>query len=130
MNNEEVNFTSLDDSKKKPYEMVNHPTHYNKYDVETVEMINKIWGPFLASKWCEMTAFKYRMRLGEKPDNPIEQDIKKENVYLEMYDKYKEKWKNERVSNLITEEEKEYIRKILRETDIENHSDTRELLKD
>lgn len=29
-----------------------------------------------------MTAFKYRMRLGTKPDNPMDQDLAKERWYL------------------------------------------------
>ena len=45
-------------------------------------MIIRIWGPEIAALWCDITAFKYRMRMGTKPDNSIEQDIKKEQWYL------------------------------------------------
>lgn len=68
--------------KDSNYEMVNHPTHYNQYDVEVIDMIIRIWGPEAAALWCDITAFKYRMRMGTKPDNSIEQDIKKEQWYL------------------------------------------------
>ena len=68
--------------KETEYEMVNHPSHYNQYDIEVIDMIIKIWGPEAAALWCEITAFKYRMRMGTKPDNSIEQDIKKEQWYL------------------------------------------------
>ena len=68
--------------KDTEYEMVNHPTHYNLYDIEVIDMIIKIWGPEAAALWCDITAFKYRMRMGAKPDNSIEQDIKKEQWYL------------------------------------------------
>lgn len=68
--------------KDAEYEMVNHPTHYNQYDIEVIDMIIKIWGPEAAALWCDITAFKYRMRMGTKPDNSIEQDIKKEQWYL------------------------------------------------
>ena len=68
--------------KDTTYEMVNHPTHYNQYDIEVIDMIIKIWGPEAAALWCDITAFKYRMRMGTKPDNSIEQDIKKEQWYL------------------------------------------------
>ena len=68
--------------KDAEYEMVNHPTHYNQYDIEVMDMIIKIWGPEAAALWCDITAFKYRMRMGTKPDNSIEQDIKKEQWYL------------------------------------------------
>ena len=68
--------------KEAEYEMVNHPSHYNQYDIEVIDMIIKIWGPEAAALWCDITAFKYRMRMGTKPDNSIEQDIKKEQWYL------------------------------------------------
>lgn len=68
--------------KDTTYEMVNHPTHYNQYDIEVIDMIIRIWGPEAAALWCDITAFKYRMRMGTKPDNSIEQDIKKEQWYL------------------------------------------------
>jgi hypothetical protein len=68
--------------KDNEYEMVDHPTHYNQYDIEVIDMIIRIWGPEAAALWCDITAFKYRMRMGTKPDNSIEQDIKKEQWYL------------------------------------------------
>lgn len=68
--------------KETEYEMVDHPTHYNQYDIEVIDMIIRIWGPEAAALWCDITAFKYRMRMGTKPDNSIEQDIKKEQWYL------------------------------------------------
>ena len=95
INSEISNSASLTDYDKKifeagkistgkdaEYEMVNHPTHYNQYDIEVIDMIIKIWGPEAAALWCDITAFKYRMRMGTKPDNSIEQDIKKEQWYL------------------------------------------------
>ena len=95
INSEISNSASLTDYSKKnieagkiatgkdaEYEMVNHPTHYNQYDIEVIDMIIKIWGPEAAALWCDITAFKYRMRMGTKPDNSTEQDIKKEQWYL------------------------------------------------
>ena len=68
--------------KETEYEMVDHPSHYNQYDIEVIDMIIRIWGPEAAALWCDITAFKYRMRMGTTPDNSIEQDIKKEQWYL------------------------------------------------
>ena len=67
----------------KKYEMVDHPKHYNHYSMEVIDMMEKIWGAENTALWCEMTAFKYRMRMGTKPENPVDQDIKKENWYLD-----------------------------------------------
>lgn len=65
------------------YEYVNHPSHYNNYSMEVIDMMLKIWGPENAATFCEMNAYKYRMRLGLKPENPIDQDLKKEKWYLD-----------------------------------------------
>lgn len=65
------------------YENVDHPPHYNTYGVECIEMMRRIWGDEATAQWCEITAFKYRMRVGTKPDNPIEQDLAKERWYLD-----------------------------------------------
>ena len=74
-------------SEENNYEMVSHPSHYNNYDVEVLDMIERIWGKKACADWCKITAFKYRMRLGLKPDNPIEQDLEKEDFYLKEYQK-------------------------------------------
>lgn len=62
-------------------EKVNHPSHYNLYPIETIKMMEAIWGREKTRDWCIMTAFKYRMRLGMK-DN-IDQDLAKERFYLD-----------------------------------------------
>ena len=67
---------------QESYEMVNHPTHYNKYDIEVIEMMRRMWGDEAVILWCRMTAYKYRMRMGLKPDNSFEQDLEKEEWYL------------------------------------------------
>ena len=46
------------------YEMVNHPSHYNRYTIEAVEMARRIWGDEAMKTAAEITAFFYRMRLG------------------------------------------------------------------
>ena len=56
-------------------EQVNHPQHYKTYDVETIDMMIRIWGIQETISFCKLNAFKYRMRAGHK-DN-AEQDIKK-----------------------------------------------------
>lgn len=60
------------------YEHVNHPAHYNRYSVEVIEMLRRIYGTEETALFCEMTAFVYRMRMGTKPDNPFEQELAKE----------------------------------------------------
>lgn len=82
-----------------PYEMVNHPTHYNNYDVEVIEMMKKIWGITATYNFCQMNAFKYRMRMGTKPGNDIIQDLDKEKWYLEQAHILKEQIDSKGVNN-------------------------------
>lgn len=77
---------------EEKYEMVNHPTHYNNYDKEVIDIIERVWGTYLAAMWCEITAFKYRMRMGTKPTSSISEDLKKETWYLKKTKELKEKY--------------------------------------
>ena len=79
------------DVKINDYDYVN-PSHYQQFEMETIEMMRYIWGDEALAKHCEMCAFKYKMRLGLKPDQPIERDMEKINWYLnkakELKDEY------------------------------------------
>lgn len=77
---------------EEKYEMVDHPAHYNNYDKEVIDIIERVWGTYLAAMWCEITAFKYRMRMGTKPTSSIKEDLKKETWYLKKTKELKEKY--------------------------------------
>lgn len=64
------------------YEYVNHPQHYNNYNVEVIDMMRKIFGSEATYQFCLLNAFKYRMRAGTKPNISAEQDLAKEQWYL------------------------------------------------
>lgn len=64
-------------------DVVNHPKHYKKYPVETIDMMEAIWGKEKVAIYCLLNAFKYRMRMGMKDD--IKQDMAKEEWYLNKY---------------------------------------------
>ena len=64
------------------YDYIN-PNHYKKGSKEVIDMMVAIWGKEYVSVHCEITAFKYRMRLGSKPDQPIERDLEKAKWYEE-----------------------------------------------
>lgn len=67
----------------KTYEMVDHPKHYNNYSFEVIDMMVRIYGKEKMADFCEINALKYRLRMGTKPGNSIEQDLKKEQWYLD-----------------------------------------------
>ena len=58
-----------------------NPDHYKSYSVETIDMMVAIYGKEKVAIHCELTAFKYRQRLGKK--DSLEQDLAKEKWYLE-----------------------------------------------
>ena len=59
------------------YEEVENPEHYNQTSIEVWEMMLRIWGKEKFIAFCEMNAFKYRMRLGDKPNANIHVDLGK-----------------------------------------------------
>jgi len=63
-------------------EQVNHPTHYNQYPIEVIDMMIKIWGKEKTIDFCIMNAFKYRMRFFLKGDDTAKEDYNKEQWYL------------------------------------------------
>lgn len=75
-------YGSNDKSPLSSYENVNHPQHYNNYSKEVIDMMVDIFGRKNTALFCEMNAFKYRMRMGTKPNNDINQDLEKEQWYL------------------------------------------------
>ena len=66
----------------KEYDNIN-PNHYKQGNKEVIEMMELIWGKEALITYCEMNAFKYRMRLGNKPNQPIEQELEKAKWYEE-----------------------------------------------
>ena len=64
----------------KEYDFIN-PNHYKQGSKEVIEMMELIWGKESLGAYCEMNAFKYRMRLGLKPEQSVERDLEKANWY-------------------------------------------------
>ncbi len=60
----------------KEYDYVN-PNHYKSSGKETFEMMIDIWGKNAFIQHCEMSAFKYRMRIGAKPNQPTDRELQK-----------------------------------------------------
>ena len=80
--NKKVPYIKTENLTKKEYENVNHPQHYNNYSKEVIDMMVDVFGKENTALFCEMNAFKYRMRMGTKPGNDINQDLDKEQWYL------------------------------------------------
>lgn len=59
-----------------------NPQHYQQFSKETYEMMIDIWGKEAYILHCQMCAFKYKIRAGNKPGQPVERDLKKADWYL------------------------------------------------
>jgi hypothetical protein len=75
---------------KEDYDFVN-PEHYKRGSMEVIDMMKLLWGTEALIAHCEMTSFKYRMRAGTKPDQPIERELEK----AQWYDEKAKKLRNE-----------------------------------
>lgn len=64
----------------KDYDYIN-PNHYKQYPMEVIDMMIAIFGKESTRIYCLMTAFKYRMRLGNKPAEPVDRDVEKMRWY-------------------------------------------------
>ena len=74
---------------KEEYDFVN-PEHYKQGSMEVIDMMKLLWGTEALILHCEMTEFKYRMRLGRKPDQPTDRDLQKALWYQEKAKKLRE----------------------------------------
>ena len=70
------------DEQMESIDMVNHPPHYTDFEDEVIDMMYLIKGADKFIAHCELTALKYRLRLGKKGD-PLE-DLAKAEKYMEF----------------------------------------------
>ena len=61
-----------------------NPTHYRQRSMEVIDMMRAIYGDEAVAAHCDITAFKYRMRVGLKAGQPVEQDVGKALWYERM----------------------------------------------
>jgi len=60
---------------EKKYEYVESPEHYIQDDGrQTWEHMVDKWGEEKTALWCEMTAYKYKDRIGRKPGEDVERE--------------------------------------------------------
>ena len=79
------------------YEYVNSPPHYIQEDGrETWERMLDLWTLEEVALWCELTVFKYKDRIGKKPNETSDRDQGKIDWYIakamELREKAPKKW--------------------------------------
>lgn len=57
---------------KTPYDDKGNSKHYSDQRINVIHMLETIWGTEATMTFCEMNAFKYRMRIGKKDDPKLE----------------------------------------------------------
>ena len=97
---------------KKDYDYIN-PNHYKRGSKEVWEMMVDVFGVEKFIAHCEMCAFKYRMRLGSKPDQPIERDLDKAKWYEDKAQELRD-WKDpkEGVSGITPRQLKPIVKQL------------------
>lgn len=65
----------------KSYNEKGDATHYDSERLNTIIKMERIWGTEAIMTHCEITAFKYRERLGKKEGQPMELDLLKAQWY-------------------------------------------------
>lgn len=58
------------------YDYIN-PDHYKQLPKESIEIMEYTFGIDATITFCQMNAFKYRLRLGNKPDQPVDRELDK-----------------------------------------------------
>ncbi len=75
--------------KKEPRsEAVNKPSHYHFFGIDTMPMLEKILGTEGYLGFLQGNALKYRLRVGKKAGNSIEQDVAKAMYYEDLYNDF------------------------------------------
>lgn len=65
------------------YDSKGNAKHYDDQRLRTILKIERTWGTYEAMVHCEITAFKYRDRIGDKKDQPIELEL----IKIKWYDR-------------------------------------------
>ena len=72
----------------KPYEYVKNPKHYQWFDIEVIDAIEKQLTHEQFKGFLMGTSMRYRFRCGSKPGEPLERDIDKAKKYEEYWYDY------------------------------------------
>lgn len=66
---------------KKEYDYIN-PSHYKQFPVESIEFMVLVFGKKWTAIFCLLSAFKYQMRIGLKPEQSYERERAKIDWYM------------------------------------------------
>lgn len=88
---------------KETYDKHGSASHYDDQRINVIHQMEAVWGTHAVMIWCEITAFKYRMRIGKK-DNPS-LELKKIKWYETMAKYLKDKQEPNRITGMSSAED-------------------------
>jgi len=68
----------------KQYDKRGNAAHYDTDRINDIVKIERIFGTYETMIFCEVNECKYRMRVGKKPGQSIEQELLKASWYNKM----------------------------------------------
>lgn len=77
-------------AKHAPYDTVSHPDHYKTHAKECIVEMFILFGLDNFITFCQMNAWKYRYRAGNKANNSADQDNAKADRYIEYAQRARE----------------------------------------
>ena len=77
--------------KDKLYDEKGNAAHYNTERVNSIRVWEKAYGTLAVMYFCELNSKKYRDRMGKKPGQSIERELKKAEWYERAAKYYREK---------------------------------------
>ena len=66
------------------YDEKGNADHYSQDRINVIVKMERVWGTKATMIWCEITEFKYRLRMGKKEDQSLDQELLKADWYLKM----------------------------------------------
>lgn len=74
------------------YDKKGNATHYNSERINAIHIFEQTYGTLAVMYFCEINALKYRLRIGKKQSQSLEQEIIKakwyENAAAYFFEKY------------------------------------------
>ena len=98
----------MEKSNSSNYDEKGNAKHYTTTRLDLFEIYERSWGTCALMTFCEMTALKYRMRLGHK-DQPLEQEMKKILWYEKAAKHYRSKLNTDKEIVIDNHQEIDYI---------------------
>jgi len=79
---------------EKNYDEKGNASHYDTERINSIVLFEKVYGTLAVMYFCEINAMKYRLRMGRKPGQDLEQELLKAKWYEDAAAFYFRRLKN------------------------------------